>query len=167
MTKFNKDFRLKLVMEVDQGNPLQAVAKRYGVDRNTLRAWYTKYSHGGVDQLFSVNRRYTQEFKINAVEYRRQNDLSYRLAAADLGIPSEGVLCQWEKRYLEYGVSGLQTTKKGRPPKVPEKKEKPKSDLNREELLEAENAQLRMENAYLKKLNALVEEREKSKKKTK
>jgi transposase len=167
MTIFDKDFRLKLVMEVDQGNSLTAVAQRYGMGRSTLRAWYANYSHGGVAQLCSVNRRYTQEFKINAIEYRWQNDLSYRLAAAELEITNGGVLYQWEKRYLEYGVTGLQTTRKGRPPKVPKKQEKPKSDLNREELLEAENAQLRMENAYLKKLNALVKEREESKRKTK
>jgi transposase len=167
MTKFDKDFRLKLVMEVDQGASLTGVAQRYGVGRSTLRVWYANYSHGGVAQLCSVNRLYTQEFKINSIEYRWQNDLSYRLAAAELEIPNGCILYQWEKRYLEYGVSGLQTTKKGRTPKVPKKPEKPKCDLNREELLEAENAQLRMENAYLKKLNALVKEREKSKKKTK
>jgi len=42
---------------------------------------------------------------------------------------------------------------------MPKKSEKPKQNLNREQELEAENAQLRMENAYLKKLNALVQER--------
>jgi len=47
------------------------------------------------------------------------------------------------------------------------KKTKPTKPLSREEELEAENAQLRMENAYLKKLKALVEERERSAKKTK
>jgi hypothetical protein len=39
--------------------------------------------------------------------------------------------------------------------------------MTREEQLERENDQLRMENAYLKKLNTLVAEREKSEKKKK
>ncbi|MEL7654730.1 MAG: helix-turn-helix domain-containing protein [Bacillota bacterium] len=167
MTKFNKDFRLKLVKEVDRGLPLNFVAREYGVGRSTLNQWYANYSHGGVNQLVSSNKRYTQEFKINAIEYRWQHDLSYKVAAAELEIPCGGILYQWEKRYLESGASGLLNTKKGRPPKVPKKSEKPKRDLTREEQLEAEIAQLRMENAYLKKLNALVQEREKSKKKTK
>jgi hypothetical protein len=47
------------------------------------------------------------------------------------------------------------------------KPKKPDKPLTREEALEVENARLRMENAYLKKLNALVAEREKSEKKTK
>jgi transposase len=47
------------------------------------------------------------------------------------------------------------------------KSKKQQEPVTREQQLEAENARLRMENDYLKKLNALVAEREKSKKKTK
>lgn len=167
MTKFSKEFRIKLVLEVEQGSALASVAQKYGVGLSTLRTWHANYCIGGVKQLISNNQIYSSEFKIYAIEYRWQNDLSYRLAAAKLEIPNGGVLYQWEKKYLETGVSGLQTTKKGRKPKVPKKPEMPKRDLTREEQLETENAQLRMENAYLKKLNALVQEREKSKKRTK
>lgn len=167
MTKFSKDFRVKLVKEVEQGASLNSVAQKYRVGKSTLKKWYANYSHGGVKQLVSNNKHYSQEFKIYAIEYRWQHDLSYRLAAAELEIPNESLLYQWEKRYLESGASGLLIIRKGRPPKVPKNQEKPKRDLTREEQLEAENAQLRMENAYLKKLNALVQEREKSKKKIK
>jgi transposase-like protein len=167
MTKFSKDFRVKLVMDVDRGEALGAIAQKYGVGRATLQTWHLNYSRGGVSQLISSNQRYTQEFKIYAIDYRWQNDLSYMVAAAELEIPNGGVLYQWEKRFLEFGVTGLQTTKKGRPPKVPKKQEEPKRELTRQEQLETEIAQLRMENAYLKKLNALVKEREKSKRKTK
>ena len=167
MTKFSKDFRVKLIKEVEQGESLNSIARKYGVGRYTLQSWYSKYSNGGVKQLVSPNQHYTQEFKIYAIEYRWQHDLSYRLAAAELEIPNKGILYQWEKRYLEAGASGLLTTTRGRPPKMPKKPEKPKRELTREEQLEADIAQLRMENAYLKKLNALVQEREKSKRKTK
>jgi transposase len=167
MAKFSKEFRLELVMKIDQGASINSVAKEYGVGRATLQKWYIKYSHGGIKQLISTKKHYTQEFKIFAIEYRWQHDLSYNLAAAELEIPNGSTLYEWEKRYLESGASGLLTTKKGRPPKMPKKQEKPKRDLTREEQLEAENAQLRMENAYLKKLNALVQKREKSKKKIK
>ena len=167
MTKFSKDFRVKLVMEINQGASLYSIARKYGVGKSTLKQWYANYSHGGTKQLVSTKKHYTQEFKIYAIEYRWQHGLSYRLAASQLEIPNEGVLYQWEKRYLESGSTGLLTKRRGRPPKMPKKSEQPKHNLTREEQLEAENAQLRMENAYLKKLNALVKEREKSKKKTK
>ncbi len=167
MTKYSGDFRLQLVKEIEQGASFNSVAKKYGIIRACLQKWYANYSHGGVEQLVSTKKRYTQEFKIYAIEYRWQHDLSYMLAAAELEIPSWSTLRQWETRYLESGPAGLLTTKKGRPPKMPKKPEKPKRDLTHEEQLEAEIAQLRMENAYLKKLNALVQEREKSKRKTK
>jgi len=51
---------------------------------------------------------------------------------------------------------GLEDKKKGRRPKAP----KSQSPKTKEELLE-ENQYLRAENEYLKKLNALVAEREK------
>ena len=101
MTKFSKDFRVKLVTEIDQGESLNSVARKYGIGRTTLKQWYANYSHGGVKQLISVKKQYTQEFKINAIEYRWQHHLSYRQAAAELDIPNQGLLYQWEKRYLE------------------------------------------------------------------
>jgi len=43
---------------------------------------------------------------------------------------------------------------------MPKKKEIKPPNLTREQELEAEIAQLKMENAYLKKLNALVQQRQ-------
>jgi hypothetical protein len=79
---------------------------------------------------------------------------------------SHAVVAGWERIYLEEGAEGLYkdrrgrscSTKPGRPPKL---------DKQAEEDLIAENQRLRMENDYLKKLNALVRERELSEKKKK
>jgi transposase len=58
---------------------------------------------------------------------------------------------------LANGMEGLKDKKKGRKPRVP----RPKPPKTRLEELEEENLNLRIENEYLKKLNALVAEREK------
>jgi transposase len=58
---------------------------------------------------------------------------------------------------LENGIEGLENKTKGRKPRV----KKPKPPKTRLEELEEENLDLRIENEYLKKLNALVAEREK------
>ena len=47
------------------------------------------------------------------------------------------------------------------------KSQNPKKDIEKNEDLLAEVQRLRMENEYLKKLNALIQEREKSEKSTK
>ena len=83
------------------------------------------------------------------------NQISFKETGVVLGIrPS--TIWQWEKRYLESGIKGLENKKKGRKPKV----QKPKPPKTRLEELEEENLDLRIENEYLKKLNALVAERE-------
>jgi len=159
MTKYSDEFQSKLVMEVESGQTIRAVVRAHGVSRKNLQRWVSNYEHGGIEQLIFTKQHYSIEFKLSAIEYRWQHHISYRQAAAELGIPHDSTLYQWERRYLEMGSAGLRATRKGRPPNMPKKPEKLKQNLNREQELEAENAQLRMENAYLKKLNALVQER--------
>ena len=72
----------------------------------------------------------------------------------------DSTIWNWEKRYLENGIEGLESNKKGRKPRT----QKPKPPKTRLEELEEENLNLRIENEYLKKLNALVAEREKREK---
>ncbi len=115
------------------------------------------------------NKRYTGEFKQKVVETMQRERLSYKEAAQQFEIPSHDRVAQWERIYLEEGPEGLYIerrgrasaasgTKKGRPPKL---------DKKVEEDLIAEVQRLRAENAYLKKLNALVSERVRQEKKRK
>ena len=67
----------------------------------------------------------------------------------------------WERIFLEEGAEGLMKERRGRAAAVngTRKGRPPKLDKKIEEDLIAENQRLRMENEYLKKLNALVQER--------
>nr|CDL66693.1 unnamed protein product [uncultured bacterium] len=69
---------------------------------------------------------------------------------------------RWERIYLEEGAEGLMKEKRGRASKASgtRKGRPPKLDKKVEEDLIAENQRLRMENEYLKKLDALVRKRE-------
>ena len=86
--------------------------------------------------------------------------LSYRETARQYNIPNHYLVAKWERIYLEEGPECLYIERrgrnsKGRPPGRPPKQLKPEVE---EDLL-AEVQRLRAENAYLKKLNALVAER--------
>uniref|UniRef100_UPI003FD7B098 helix-turn-helix domain-containing protein n=1 Tax=Ruminococcus bicirculans (ex Wegman et al. 2014) TaxID=1160721 RepID=UPI003FD7B098 len=86
--------------------------------------------------------------------------LSYRETARQFDISNSRVTA-WERIYLEEGADGLYAERRGRkstgrPPKI-----------KKEEDLIAEVQRLRAENAYLKKLNALVAERVRQEKKHK
>jgi len=106
------------------------------------------------------NKRYTPEFKIKVVETMHREKLSYRENARQFDISNSRVTA-WERIYLEEGADGLYAERRGRkstgrPPKI-----------KKEEDLIAEVQRLRAENAYLKKLNALVAERVQQEKKHK
>jgi len=96
----------------------------------------------------------------------REHRLGYRETARKYNLSKSGstvaTIQRWERIFLEEGAEGLMKerrgracaasgTKKGRPPKL---------DSKIEEDLIAENQRLRMEIEYLKKLDALVRERE-------
>ena len=76
-----------------------------------------------------------------------------------------GAIKRWERLYLEGGIKALMAERRGRPHKGG-KKPKP-VELNGNESLAEENAKLKeriawleMENEYLKKLDALIQEEE-------
>ncbi len=84
-----------------------------------------------------------------------ENHLSIRGAATKFGVSSHPTVAKWERIYYEEGPTALFRENRGRKPGMSTKK------LNKqvEEDLIAENQRLRMENDYLKKLQALVQER--------
>ena len=102
------------------------------------------------------NKRYTGEFKQEVVETMHREKMSFKEAARRYDISGHERVRQWERIYLEEGPEGLYIERRGRGSKGrPPKKLKPAVE---EDLL-AEVQRLRAENAYLKKLNALVAER--------
>ena len=90
------------------------------------------------------------------VETMMREKLSYREAARQFEIRDHNRVASWERIYLMEGAEGLYIERRGRsskdrPQQFPKKVE--------EDLLK-EVQRLRAENAYLKKLQALVLERE-------
>lgn len=109
------------------------------------------------------NKRYTGEFKQKVIETMYTEKLSHKEVARLFEINAHDAVAKWERIYLEEGPEGLYIERRGRKStgrsrKLPEKV--------KEDLL-SEVQRLRAENAYLKKLNALVAERVRQEKKRK
>ncbi len=88
---------------------------------------------------------------------RVENGESYFSVACSVGIGHD-LLIKWHKIYLEKGIDGLKSLKRGRKPMT---NTKPKKDNSKSELeqLKEELEYYKAENEYLKKLNALVQKR--------
>ena len=105
------------------------------------------------------NKKYTGEFKQMVVETMHNEGLSYSETARQFEIGDHHRVMSWERIYLEEGLEGLYVERRGRGSKGggrPPKQLKPEV----EEDLIAEVQRLRAENAYLKKLRALILEEE-------
>ena len=109
------------------------------------------------------NKRYTPEFKIKVVKTMQEEKLSYHEAARQFDVRDHHSVARWERIYLEEGEEGFYVERRGR--KSTGRSTKLKQKV--EEDLIAEVQRLRAENAYLKKLNALVAERVRQEKKRK
>ena len=107
-----------------------------------------------------IFRKYSPEFKISVIMDMREHHLGFRETERKYNI-QHSVIAKWERIFLEKGIDGFMRESKDRPPKENEapKGRPPKLDKKTEEDLITENRRLRMENEYLKKLNALVQER--------
>ena len=106
-----------------------------------------------------IFKKYSPEFKLSVILDMRNNHLGVRETERKYGI-DHNILSRWERKYLEEGYEGLMKDNRGRPSINGKKRGRPpKLDKKVEEDLIAENQRLRMENEYLKKLNALVQER--------
>ena len=112
-------------------------------------------------------KKYSPEFKISVIMDMREHRLGYRETARKYNLVRQSessaatMVQRWERIYLEEGAEGLMKERRGRASAASGKRRgrPPKLDKKVEEDLIAENQRLRMENEYLKKLHALVQER--------
>ena len=160
MDKHQEEQRMKAVLAVEAGTSIVEAARQYQISENVLKVSVRQYREHGEEGFHTHAYNWTAEQKHQVLKYKQKNHLSARETGIKFGT-SGTTICQWEKRYQEKGIMGLEDKRKGRRPKAP----KSQSPKTREELLE-ENQYLRAENEYLKKLNALVAEREKREKGT-
>lgn len=177
MVKYSSEFRMEVVSFVlNQGHSMGEASREFGVPMSPIRKWVHWYHAHGPGVVRTNKSKYTPEFKLSVVQHMLKTGLSSQQAAVHFAIPSPALILSWKQAYEKDGFPGLLPKPKGRKPKVsdkppkpnkPRKPKEPERELTREEVLEKENEQLRMEVAYLKKLNALVLQREESEKKTK
>ena len=95
------------------------------------------------------------------LNYQQEHHLSDLRTALIFDITNAGTICAWRKKYITGGKEAL-FPKQGRQSKMPKKSlipNKPREEWTKDEEL----AYLRMENEYLKKYLALVQEDEKKK----
>jgi transposase len=98
---------------------------------------------------------------MDVLNYMNETGTSVLETAAIFHLTAPSTIYTWRMILEEQGIDALYSIKRGRVTMKKESKKKQPIEGSQEALL-AEIDRLRMENAYLKKLNALVQEERKS-----
>jgi transposase len=166
MTKYDEQFKLSVVQQyLDGAGGYKAIAKQHGLDHAMFRRWVLRFRAHGIDGLKKKFTHYSAEFKLLVLRHMWDNELSCGQVAALFNIRSPGILSVWESEYRRAGLDALAARPRGRPKPMsavsPQPEQKPDDDKRTREELLAELDHLRMENAYLKKLRALIQAQQK------
>lgn len=165
--KYTEEFKLITVERYLQSTDgYERFARQCGLQKKTLRRWVLWYQKHGVAGLARKSGRYDSEFKLSVIRHMWDNSLSYTQAAAVFNVRNVSSIAAWELRYRDGGALALDPLRKTRCPamQAPTSKPDPSPDddkRSREDLLK-ELEYLRMENAYLKKVEALVQAKQNS-----
>jgi len=164
MSKYSTQFKLKVVTEYLRSGGYLRVANSYDLNTTDVRKWVLTYKLHGISGLQKRGyQQYTPQFKLLVLEHISAYGASPRLAAAHFNIASPSTILVWQRLYNKGGITALEPKPKGRP-SMPKRHEiqallaKPSSELTPDELLRKLHY-LEVENAYLKKLQALAQQK--------
>lgn len=159
MDKYSKEFKLKVVLEYLEGRMgYLLLARKYEIrSRALIQRWVRIYNALGEDGLKPIEKKqsYPVQFKLDVLNFMKQTGASYLETAIHFKITNPTLISYWNSKL---GIEGRKEKKEK--PSMPKKTKKILTEqdqtLTREQL-EQEVEALRLEVAYLKKLNAFQE----------
>lgn len=154
MSKYDIKLKIKVIKEYEKNDISQSeLSKKYKIPQTTISnriKWYIDNGIKGVSKKVK-NKIYTSNFKLFVLQYRKTNNLTFRETAVKFDITNDSIIVNWQRKYDEYGLDGLNSKTEGRKPKmkksipIEQKRKKNLQESEREELL-----RLREENLLLK-----------------
>ncbi|MFY0521610.1 IS3 family transposase, partial [Lysinibacillus sp. UGB7] len=158
MGKFTAEEKLETVLRYLNGKEsYREIGKSICVDHKSIVKWVKQYEHNGVEAFSKSYTNYTQQFKLNVLNFMIEHGTSLIETAAIFKITAPTSIRVWKKQFETQGMDALQSKKKGRPSMKKESNKQPKQTpvAGSTEALQAEIERLRMENEYFKKVECL------------
>ena len=161
--RYNLDFKMQVIAYYRQGHSSHATAKKFNVNPEFALKWVKQYQSGGINAIKpkTSKAKYSSEFKHKVITTMLKEGFSQSEVALTFDISSLALISHWHKVYRQQGMSGLITKPKGRTamskPFITDKPDDEKTPAE----LKRELEYLRAENAYLKKLDALLKQKKK------
>lgn len=173
LKKYSYELKLKVVNDyLNHHSTFKSLSEKYNLSGpSNPRTWVNLYQMFGKDGLKEPEKQsvFPVQFKLDVLRYRETTRLSYQKTADAFGIRFGSTVRDWHKTVQTEGVEALTETKGRTPVAEIERREKEKEKLKNEKLkdfdakrfakLERENELLRLELAYLKKLETFQDKR--------
>ena len=151
--------KVAAVRMLDEGRSFSSVCKELHIGPNSLRLWYEQYKQGG--ELYLLPKRHTSQLpheeKLRIVQDIVDNNIPLASASIKYVISHE-TLRRWLISYKSLGPESLR--RKNESGMSKKKRNYTDEELDELEKLRRRNEWLEAENALLKKVRALVEEKE-------
>lgn len=163
--------KIQIIRFYEEGYSIPYLSEQFNVSNYTIRRIERQYREHGIESFKEKgnNSKYPVDFKMEIIKRVLAGE-SIKGIAFELCV-NDGLIHSWVKKYNELGYNGLIEKKKGRLPKMRPKENKNDIPMDEKDKrikeLEERNAQLEMENDLLKKLRALVQQREQQQNKKK
>jgi len=142
----SEEIQIEAVRQFESGHSYCAVATNLGLPIGTLRDWQNSYLQGRLlnSALVRENRSYSHQLKVAALEKFLAGTPKPAIIL-EFGISNRSLFDKWVVAYRKEGPEGLAPKPKGR-----------KTHKVGGETLEQKVYRLEMENALIKKFQALV-----------
>ncbi len=116
MAKYTADEKIQVVQRYLNGNEsYREIGKAIGIRDTVILNWVNQYKQHGAEAFVKRYTNYTQQFKLDVLNFMIENGMSFYETAAIFNIPAPSTIIVWKKQLETQGVDALQSKKKGRP----------------------------------------------------
>ena len=159
--KHDYEALLQYMRMLEEGYSVNYIHTKYGIDKSRLSKLWFLYQREGEKVLHRQKSiKADGKLKRQIVSDIKENELTLVQASLKYGVSSTRISV-WLKTYRNQGLDALLITRKrGRKSNMGRPRKKKPEEMTELERLREEVEDLRTENALLKKVKALVEERE-------
>ena len=112
--KYSFELKKEIYEKHCEGYGCRILSKKYGIHREKIRYFCKLIDKHGLDAIRHKFTNYSPELKLVAINRVLSDGEPMRVVAIDIGLPTDSILRQWIKSYIENGYNVV-TKKKGRP----------------------------------------------------
>ncbi len=160
MSKLTYEDKINLYNDRKEGLTLNSISKKYGIRKSGISYLVKLIDIHGYNIIKKTkNKKYPLYFRKNAIDRVLLNNEPIWSVALDIGLPSDGMLQNWIKKYKDMGYNIVERKRGRRPSMKVTKKKENETDKEKIKRLEEENLYLKAELEYSKKLRAVVQAR--------